>query len=274
MNRDQMREPQDRQSDPYGDASTRRHEDRAMTYPAQDRGSMEPSGSTPAGGSGGDWQGFVVPYRYYGPGYAGVGYYAVYYQGGEGQRGEKAETSGFDQRNVREGQGQGAEGAWQVGRWQDRPRGYAGRGPKGYTRSDERIREEVSDRLTEHDAIDASGIEVSVKDGVATLSGTVDSRWTKRLAEDLAERAPGVRDVMNQITVADQRAPRETSPTRQMSEGATPGGSAATPSAGASRSKAGTSKAKPSSGTTSRPVGSGVGGASDGETGNGSTRTS
>ena len=34
---------------------------------------------------GGEWQRVVVPYRYYGPGYAGVGYYAVYYQGDEGR---------------------------------------------------------------------------------------------------------------------------------------------------------------------------------------------
>lgn len=40
---------------------------------------------------------------------------------------------------------------------------HAGRGPKGYQRSDERIREDVCDRLTEHPAIDASEIEVEVK---------------------------------------------------------------------------------------------------------------
>src|SRR5688500_18248413 len=36
----------------------------------------------------GGWTGYVVPYRYYGPGYRGVGYYSVMYQGsdeGEGQ---------------------------------------------------------------------------------------------------------------------------------------------------------------------------------------------
>ena len=42
---------------------------------------------------------------------------------------------------------------------------FAGRGPKGYHRSDERIREDVSDRLTDHPDIDATEIEVTVHEG-------------------------------------------------------------------------------------------------------------
>ena len=34
-----------------------------------------------------------------------------------------------------------------------------------------------------------------------TLNGSVDSRWAKRLAEDIAESCTGVRDVMNQLRV-------------------------------------------------------------------------
>ena len=37
---------------------------------------------------------------------------------------------------------------------------YAGRGPRGYRRSDDRIGEDVCDRLTDDPALDASGIEV------------------------------------------------------------------------------------------------------------------
>jgi hypothetical protein len=80
---------------------------------------------------------------------------------------------------------------------------YAGRGPKGYQRSDERIREEVSERLTDDDRIDASGIEVAVTTGEVTLTGTVESRRMKRLAEDLAESVRGVRDVHNQLRVGE-----------------------------------------------------------------------
>src|SRR5262245_32238876 len=37
---------------------------------------------------------------------------------------------------------------------------HAGRGPRGYRRSDDRIREDVCDRLCEHGFVDASDIEV------------------------------------------------------------------------------------------------------------------
>src|SRR5215471_11804457 len=40
---------------------------------------------------------------------------------------------------------------------------HTGRGPKGYQRSDERIREDICERLTQHSAIDAGEIEVEVK---------------------------------------------------------------------------------------------------------------
>jgi hypothetical protein len=79
---------------------------------------------------------------------------------------------------------------------------HAGRGPKGYKRSDERIREDVNERLTDHPELDASEIEVSVEDGIVTLSGTVDDRRDKRLAEDIAESVSGVQDVTNNIRVS------------------------------------------------------------------------
>lgn len=79
--------------------------------------------------------------------------------------------------------------------------GHRGRGPRGYTRSDERIIEDVSDRLTEDFVLDASNIEVSAASGEVTLSGTVKSRSDKRRAEDLAEAVSGVRDVHNTIRV-------------------------------------------------------------------------
>lgn len=79
---------------------------------------------------------------------------------------------------------------------------YTGRGPKGYQRSDERIREDICDRLTEHPAIDASEIEVEVKNGEVTLTGAVDSRAVKHLAEVMVETVAGVKDVHNQLRVS------------------------------------------------------------------------
>lgn len=83
---------------------------------------------------------------------------------------------------------------------------HTGRGPKGYRRSDERISEDVCERLTQHGDIDASDIEVSVRDGEVTLSGTVDSRRTKRMAEDTIEDITGVMEIHNQLTVRRERA--------------------------------------------------------------------
>lgn len=78
---------------------------------------------------------------------------------------------------------------------------FRGRGPKNYRRSDERLRELVSERLEDHEAIDASDMEVEVRDGVVTLTGTVDSRRTKRLAEDVALITTGVVDVENALKI-------------------------------------------------------------------------
>lgn len=81
------------------------------------------------------------------------------------------------------------------------PGPHRGRGPKGYKRSDERIHEDVCERLTEDRFIDASNIEVEVKGGEVTLSGTVASRGLKRRAEDLVEMASGVSHVQNNLRV-------------------------------------------------------------------------
>jgi len=76
---------------------------------------------------------------------------------------------------------------------------YRGRAPRGYQRSDERIREDVCDTLTEADDVDPSQIDVAVVSGTVTLTGTVENRYEKRRAEDLAESVSGVRDVQNHL---------------------------------------------------------------------------
>lgn len=78
---------------------------------------------------------------------------------------------------------------------------HRGRGPKGYTRSDDRIREDVSDALSDDDRLDAREISVSVSGAEVTLDGTVDSRFAKRRAEDCAERVSGVTHVQNNLRV-------------------------------------------------------------------------
>jgi osmotically-inducible protein OsmY len=99
-----------------------------------------------------------------------------------------------------------------VDRWNDqinqlnyRPGEHTGKGPKGYRRSDERIMEEVCDILWQHGDIDASEIIVRVENGEVTLEGMVDSRRTKRLAEDVIEHVSGIQDVHNRLRVQGQQ---------------------------------------------------------------------
>ncbi len=86
---------------------------------------------------------------------------------------------------------------------------HRGRGPRGYTRSDDRIRDDVSDRLTDNPILDASDIEVAVQGGEVTLSGSVDSRYSKRLAEDLADEVSGVKHVQNNLRVRQTEQRRD-----------------------------------------------------------------
>jgi hypothetical protein len=95
-------------------------------------------------------------------------------------------------------------GYWR--RYESRP-GYQGRGPKGYQRSDDRIREEICDCMTDDAMLDASEIEVAVVQGEVTLTGSVESRDQTRRAEDVAERISGVRDVTNQLRVTASSQP-------------------------------------------------------------------
>lgn len=79
---------------------------------------------------------------------------------------------------------------------------YTGLGPKNYSRSDQRIREDVCDELSNDRACNAENVEVDVTDGIVNLSGAVPSRQMKHRAEDIAEAIRGVKDVENRIRVA------------------------------------------------------------------------
>lgn len=84
----------------------------------------------------------------------------------------------------------------------DRVKGvFHGRGPKNYVRSDERIHEDVCEHLAYHPYVDASDIEVIVRDGEVTLTGTVDARMVKRAAEECCDQVRGVKDVHNHLRV-------------------------------------------------------------------------
>jgi osmotically-inducible protein OsmY len=79
--------------------------------------------------------------------------------------------------------------------------GYRGIGPKGYKRTDAKIYEEVCEVLMQHRAIDASNVAVKVTSGLVNLSGKIDSRYSKKLAEELIDLIPGVTEIQNELSV-------------------------------------------------------------------------
>ncbi len=85
---------------------------------------------------------------------------------------------------------------------------HSGKGPKGYQRPDDRIHEDVCEALYRDPEIDASEIEVKVKDRVVILIGTVESRHIKRLAEQIIESISGIIDVHNELRIDTTLASR------------------------------------------------------------------
>lgn len=150
----------------------------------------------------------------------GAGSDSIRRQGyGQGDRDYRGSGSGYgfgDQDRNRDWQQRGGEerSFWdratdEVSSWfgdrdaeRRREEDHRGRGPKGYKRSDDRIRDDLNDRLADDRFIDASDIEVMVAAGEVTLTGTVANREMRRQAEDLAERISGVTYVQNNLRVS------------------------------------------------------------------------
>lgn len=133
--------------------------------------------------------------------YYGSTNYRNYYGRSQGYgRGDASERSWWDRTRDEVSSWFGDEEA-ERRRERDQRENYRGRGPKNYTRSDDRIREDINDRLSDDPWVDASDIEVTVNNGDVTLSGTVSERSDKRRAEDLAESVSGVKNVENRLRV-------------------------------------------------------------------------
>jgi len=130
-----------------------------------------------------------------------------------------------------------------------RSRPYA-RGPKGYQRSDERLKEDISERLMEAHYIDSSEVTVEVRGAKVTLEGTVPTRHMKHAIEDLVDACPGIQDIDNRIRVASAV------PYRPSAELVSP----SSMSAGKSQSVSGqqSSSQSSSSGTSSTSPGAGA----------------
>ena len=182
-------------------------------------GYSEDESSSRYGRQGGSFGGYGGEYGQYGGGFGGgedrtTGFagrrYGSSMGGGYTQRGFGLEPSwgggtGAESWGSRwggssySGSGGGMGGGW--GSFRQERGQFTGRGPKGYQRSDDRVREDVSDALERDGEVDASEIVVTVASGEVTLEGTVPDRKSKRRAEDLIEDLSGVKEVHNHLRV-------------------------------------------------------------------------
>jgi hypothetical protein len=78
---------------------------------------------------------------------------------------------------------------------------HRGKGPRGYSRADENIYEDVCEAIARSADVDGSEIEVEVRAGEVFLRGSVPDRRMKRMAELEIENISGVMDVQNQLTL-------------------------------------------------------------------------
>ena len=115
-----------------------------------------------------------------------------------GTEGDTAPASDFPP-----GYGAAERGGWgRLGGWRHGDNGLMRpRGPKGYTRSDDRIREDLCEHLMDIDDLDSSDVEVHVESGCVRLEGTVPERFMKYEIENIAATTLGVQDVENNISV-------------------------------------------------------------------------
>jgi len=110
---------------------------------------------------------------------------------------------------------------WIVAEYWLIPGPFTGAGPQTYQRSDERIRDDIHERLTRHGYLDARNIQAQVSNGEVTLTGTVDTRQAKRMAADTAESVSGVKDVHNNLQIQQptgQQMGQQTGQTGQMGQ--------------------------------------------------------
>jgi hypothetical protein len=141
---------------------------------------------------------------------------------GAGSRGEAGRGEAWDRSGSEWAGGEGSSGGYGYGgsygrsyggasgvggSWRSPAQGTQGgqprsdrrkRTPKGYTRSDERIREDICDRLSES-YTECEEVTVTVTNGEVVLSGRAPSGETRREIERIAEDVTGVKDVTNQI---------------------------------------------------------------------------
>ncbi len=127
--------------------------------------------------------------------------------GGEGGTGPQLNFTGStyaggSHSHVGRGTFPGDTGAGSAGDWHGTPRERARRAPKGYTRSDERILEDLVERFAADALADVRDVTVQIQGGRAVLAGTVPHRAIKHRIEDIVDGCPGVSEIDNRIRVS------------------------------------------------------------------------
>lgn len=117
--------------------------------------------------------------------------------------------------------GEGRFGGERPGSESRGQRSFRGFGPKGYQRSDERLKEVVCEKLCDDDRVDASEISIEVQNGEVTLQGHVPERSMKYCVEELIEQC-GVHEINNHLRVQAQ-SPWSSQPGQPESSGAEQG---------------------------------------------------
>src|ERR1035441_802793 len=74
--------------------------------------------------------------------------------------------------------------------------------------TDGTITDQVSIRLASDQIVKGGGLKVEVNQGVATLSGQVEEQKQKDRAAMLAKKVKGVKQVINNITLRDEKGGR------------------------------------------------------------------
>ncbi|MGH7241857.1 MAG: BON domain-containing protein [Phycisphaerales bacterium] len=126
----------------------------------------------------------------------GQGGQGGYGQTGFGQSGMSGQSSNSSFGNPYYGQGSSRGGSFGGG-------SSKGSAPRNYKKSDDRIREDVSERLMQ-EGYDCSEMDVACQDGIVTLSGDVCNRDVKHRMEHAASDVNGVSDVQNQLKIKSQ----------------------------------------------------------------------
>lgn len=70
--------------------------------------------------------------------------------------------------------------------------------------TDDDIRAYILNGLQDNKSLNATAVNVEVKEGIVVLRGSVDVYWKKRLAEDIVSYTTGVIEIVNEIQVEEK----------------------------------------------------------------------